>query len=138
MPVKIGLTDTEDSVAEKYPGLQEYTVCQSKAFVQGILGCVVGASAAYTGSILFRRRFPIASKHTAVVLSIVCGVTSGYIITSIATQKCQNMWVNLANDAQQVNSHKIKEHTKIQALRKALESDRPAEVHKNKYGDSFE
>ncbi|XP_033119131.1 transmembrane protein 141-like [Anneissia japonica] len=133
-----------DNVAEKYPGLQQYRVCQSKAFVQGIMGCGVGASAGFAGSILYHSKFPGASKHTAVVLSIACGVATGYIIASVATQRCRDMWVDIASEIQRVpssedtfsNSFKPSSQNKVNDLRQALELGLDFKVQKNDYEDS--
>ncbi|XP_042131081.1 transmembrane protein 141 isoform X2 [Peromyscus maniculatus bairdii] len=41
--VNLGLSRVDDAVAAKHPGLEEYAVCQSNAFMKGVFTLVTGA-----------------------------------------------------------------------------------------------
>ncbi|XP_049752592.1 transmembrane protein 141 isoform X2 [Elephas maximus indicus] len=64
--VTLGLSRVDDAVAAKHPGLGEYAVCQSKAFVKGVLTFVT-----------------------------VTGSVASYAVTRVETQKCSNLWLFL-------------------------------------------
>lgn len=40
--VNLGLSRVDDTVAAKHPGLEEYAVCQSNAFMKGVFTFVTG------------------------------------------------------------------------------------------------
>ncbi|XP_006863861.1 PREDICTED: transmembrane protein 141 [Chrysochloris asiatica] len=92
--VTLGLSRVDDAVAAKHPGLGEYAVCQSSAFLKGLLTFVAGTGTALGLQMLVHRKYPYHLKWT-VLVAVVTGSVASYGVTRVETQKCSNLWLFL-------------------------------------------
>ncbi|XP_051022266.1 transmembrane protein 141 [Acomys russatus] len=93
--VNLGLSRVDDTVAAKHPGLEEYAVCQSNAFMKGVFTLVTGAGATFFCLQMFiKRRFPYPVQWSFLVSAVVGSVAS-YRVTRMESQKCSDLWLFL-------------------------------------------
>uniref|UniRef100_UPI00398EC509 transmembrane protein 141 isoform X2 n=1 Tax=Pristiophorus japonicus TaxID=55135 RepID=UPI00398EC509 len=120
--VNVGLSRVSESVAAKHPGLQEYAACQSHAFMKG-------TSAAFVMQRLLNKKLPVPTKWN-VLLSVVTGSLTSYVVTRVETQKCSNLWIYLETGAMPHSSDKGTEDQKTDS---AENTDNGGK--KTQYGD---
>ncbi|XP_077987166.1 transmembrane protein 141-like [Glandiceps talaboti] len=133
--VLIGLEDVDHETAKKYPGLDNYATCQSKAFVIGMSTSVVGAGAGYSVFKYLQSRYRIPVKFN-IAFAAGGAIIVGYIAASTATKQCQKMWLLDAERQGKVSEDRFRV---LQNQAKVQEStipipDEPA-IAKTKYGD---
>ncbi|XP_039362450.1 transmembrane protein 141 [Mauremys reevesii] len=129
--VNLGLSRVDDTVAAKHPGLQEYAVCQSHAFMKGIGTFITGIGAAFVLQKLINKKLPYPLQWN-VLLSVVAGSAASYAVTRVETQKCSNLWIYLETGQSPQG-----------VAKETLHSPDPTEnaetrVRRNKYGDDME
>lgn len=88
-----GLSDLDEHTASKYPGIGNYATCQSRAFVQGLLGMIVGGGVGAVATFAFQRYIPHFPARYNVFYVTGAAVLSGYIVTAQASRKCQRKLV---------------------------------------------
>ncbi|XP_066569395.1 transmembrane protein 141 isoform X2 [Amia ocellicauda] len=92
--VNIGLSRVDDALAVKHPGLQQYTACQSHAFMKGTGTFLLGTSAVFAVQRALHRRLPFP-PHWNLLLSVVVGSVCSYTVTRWETQRCSDLWLYL-------------------------------------------
>uniref|UniRef100_A0A8C0IK24 Transmembrane protein 141 n=1 Tax=Chelonoidis abingdonii TaxID=106734 RepID=A0A8C0IK24_CHEAB len=94
--VNLGLSRVDDTVAAKHPGLQEYAVCQSHAFMKGIGTFITGIGAAFVLQKLINKKLPYPLQwNSCLLVLLVAGSAASYAVTRVETQKCSNLWIYL-------------------------------------------
>ncbi|XP_053137733.1 transmembrane protein 141 isoform X2 [Hemicordylus capensis] len=128
--VNVGLSRVDDAVAAKHPGLQEYTACQSFAFMKGIGAFITGTGMAFALQ-KFNRKMPYPLQWN-IFVSVVVGSVASYAVTRWETKKCSDLWVFLesAPSAQDVAKEKV---PTLEPKEKAGPG-----MKRNKYGDVVE
>ncbi|XP_052581233.1 transmembrane protein 141 isoform X1 [Peromyscus californicus insignis] len=92
--VNLGLSRVDDAVAAKHPGLEEYAVCQSNAFMKGVFTLVTGTGATFGLQLFIKRKFPYPVQWSFLVAAVVGSVAS-YRVTRTESQKCRDLWLFL-------------------------------------------
>ncbi|KAJ8408665.1 hypothetical protein AAFF_G00253000 [Aldrovandia affinis] len=92
--VNIGLTKVDDAVAAKHPGLQQYTACQSHAFMKGTGTFMLGTAGLISVQHLLQKKLPYPLQWNLLV-SIVAGSVCSYLVTRRESQKCSDLWMYL-------------------------------------------
>ncbi|KAJ6651946.1 hypothetical protein lerEdw1_015888 [Lerista edwardsae] len=130
--VNVGLSRVDDAVAAKHPlcfqGLQEYTACQSFAFMKGIGTFITGTGMAFAIQKL-NRKLPYPLQWQ-VLVSLVIGSAASYAVTRWETQKCSDLWIFLESvqPPQDVPKKQVP----------GLDPEMETGVKRNKYGDVVE
>ncbi|KAL6036707.1 hypothetical protein STEG23_001076 [Scotinomys teguina] len=70
--VNLGLSRVDDAVAAKHPGLEEYAVCQSNAFMKGVFTLVTGIGATFGLQLFIKRKFPYPVQWSFLVSAEQC------------------------------------------------------------------
>ncbi|XP_042333684.1 transmembrane protein 141 [Sceloporus undulatus] len=130
--VNVGISRVEEGVAARHPGLQEYTACQSYAFMKGMGAFVTGSGVAFILQKLNRKMpYPL---HWNILVSFVLGSVASYAVTQRETQKCSDLWIFLETDYQRPPNA-----SKEGVLPSSNPKDTAeAGVKKNRYGDVVE
>ncbi|KAJ8286812.1 hypothetical protein GJAV_G00043540 [Gymnothorax javanicus] len=92
--VNIGITKVDDAIAAKHPGLQQYSACQSHAFMKGTGTFVLGTGLLFALQNMLQKRLPYPLQWN-VLLSVVTGSVCSYLVTRSETQKCSDLWMYL-------------------------------------------
>ncbi|KAG5834721.1 transmembrane protein 141 [Anguilla rostrata] len=92
--VNIGLRKVDDAVAAKHPGLQQYSACQSHAFMKGTGTFVLGTGLLLSLQYMLQKKLPYPSQWS-LLLSVVTGSVCSYAVTRSETQKCSDLWMYL-------------------------------------------
>ncbi|KAG8544619.1 hypothetical protein GDO81_022180 [Engystomops pustulosus] len=107
-----------------FQGLQSYAACQSQAFMKGVVSFITGTGAALVIQSVFRKRLPYPPQWN-ILLSVVAGSVTSYIVTKRETEKCNDLWIYL-------------EKGDVSQLHDAGRSQKPDLIKQNKYGDRIE
>ncbi|XP_070531926.1 transmembrane protein 141-like [Ptychodera flava] len=133
--VRIGLSEVDDETAKKYPGLEGYTACQSRAFVFGMCSTALGAGVGYSSHLFLKGRFAIPAKFN-IVFAAGTAALFGYIATSVSSKQCQENWLRTAESQGKMTASKLQF---LQAQKSLQENSIsvPGEppIQKTKYGD---
>uniref|UniRef100_A0A8D0GQB1 Transmembrane protein 141 n=1 Tax=Sphenodon punctatus TaxID=8508 RepID=A0A8D0GQB1_SPHPU len=92
--VYVGLSRVDDAVAAKHPGLQEYTACQSYAFMKGTGSFITGIGAAFFLQKMINKKLPYPLQWS-ILLSLAAGSVTSYAVTRVESQKCADLWIYL-------------------------------------------
>nr|XP_028589268.1 transmembrane protein 141 isoform X1 [Podarcis muralis] len=126
--VNVGLSRVDEAVAAKHPGLQEYTACQSYAFMKGMGTFITVSGMAFALQKFIRKiHYPLQWN---ILLSFVAGSVASYTVTRWETQRCSDLWIFLENKQPSVPDV-AKE--KVPHLDPQKETE--AGAKRNKYGD---
>lgn len=87
------LNNLDEHTASKYPGIQNYAECQSKAFVQGLLGMAVGGGTGAIATFAAERSFPKFPSRYNVFYITGAAILAGYLVTARASRICQKTLV---------------------------------------------
>ncbi|XP_068106016.1 transmembrane protein 141 [Hyperolius riggenbachi] len=153
--VNLGISRVDDEVAARHPGLAQYASCQSKAFIKGVATFVTGTGILLLIQDVLKRRLPYPKKWN-ILLSVVAGSVTSYIITKHETEKCARLWSYLEGrqpllphdtgaSKEEALHHPPSGTSREEAVhRPSPASDQISESHKksgtamNKYGDVME
>ncbi|KAF5909440.1 transmembrane protein, partial [Clarias magur] len=92
--VNIGLRKVDDALVEKHPGLQDYAVCQSRAFMKGTGSFVIGTVSMFLAQVALQKRLKYPLKWN-LLISVVASSVFSYTVTRRETTKCTELWVFL-------------------------------------------
>ncbi|PIK43035.1 putative transmembrane protein [Apostichopus japonicus] len=103
-----GLDNLDEHTASKYPGIGNYATCQSRAFVQGLLGMVVGGGTGLLSTFAAQQFFPSLPSRYNVFYVTGVAVLAGYLVTARASRKCQKTLVQ-----SQLNKNRVDQENLI-------------------------
>ncbi|XP_033007978.1 transmembrane protein 141 [Lacerta agilis] len=126
--VNVGLSRVDEAVAAKHPGLQEYTACQSYAFMKGMGTFITVSGMAFALQKFIRKiHYPLQWN---ILLSFVAGSVASYTVTRWETQRCSDLWIFL--ESKQPSVPDVAKE-KVPHLDPQKETE--ASAKRNKYGD---
>ncbi|XP_066466882.1 transmembrane protein 141 [Tiliqua scincoides] len=128
--VNVGLARVDEAVASKHPGLQEYTACQSFAFMKGMATFITGTGMAFALQKLNRKLSYPLQWH--VLISLVVGSAASYAVTRRETQRCSDLWIFLESEPPLQDAAK----EQVPSLDPKVKTE--TGVKKNLYGDVVE
>lgn len=129
--MNVWLEHVDEAVAAKQPGLQEYTACQSYAFMKGIGTFITGTGVAFALQKLNRKLSYPLQWH--LLVSLVVGSVASYAVTRWETQRCSDLWLFLESKPTLQDAAKEQAPGLLDPKAKA-----EAGVKRNKYGDVVE